>query len=94
MFYDNKHSPEVQEWYYRMINDPVYFEKSRYIDTINDYNSIIEELQKLYEQTPVTQRYARPRIISGMRKSKRELAKTQAEYDKFKEYKTRTAIST
>jgi hypothetical protein len=29
-----------------------------------------------------------------MRKSKRELAKTQAEYDKFKEYKTRTAIST
>jgi hypothetical protein len=28
-----------------------------------------------------------------MKQSKREMAKTQAEYDKFKEYKTRTAIS-
>jgi hypothetical protein len=28
-----------------------------------------------------------------MRQSKRELAKTQAEYDVFKKYKTRTAIS-
>jgi hypothetical protein len=28
-----------------------------------------------------------------MKKSKRDLAKTQAEYEKFKEYKSRTAIS-
>jgi hypothetical protein len=28
-----------------------------------------------------------------MKQSKREMAKTQAEYDKFNEYKTRTAIS-
>jgi hypothetical protein len=28
-----------------------------------------------------------------MKQSKRELAKTQAEYEMFKKYKTRTAIS-
>jgi hypothetical protein len=75
------------------MNDPEYFEKWRFKDTINDYNSIIEEFQKLYEQTPVTQRYAHARIQSGLKKSKKELAKTQTEYDKFKEYKARTAIS-
>jgi hypothetical protein len=76
-----------------MMNDPEYFEKWRFKDTINDYNSIIEEFQKSYEQTPVTQRYARARIQSGMKQSKRELAKTLIEYDKFKQYKTTTAIS-
>jgi hypothetical protein len=45
-------SPEVQEWYYRMMNDPEYFEIFRFKDTINDYNCIIEEFHKLYEQTP------------------------------------------
>ena len=75
------------------MNDLEYFERWRYTDNINAYNSIIKEFQKLYEQTPATDRYARARILSGIKKSKRELAKTQAEYDKFKEYKTRTAIS-
>jgi hypothetical protein len=88
-----RHRTEAQEWCFRLMNDPNRFEKWRYIDTINDYNNIIEEFQKLYEQTPVTQRFARSRIISGMKKSKRELAKTQAEYDKFKKYKATTAIS-
>jgi hypothetical protein len=76
-----------------MMNDPEYFEKWRFKDTINDYNMVIKEFQKLYEQTPATDRYARARILSGMRQSKRELAKTQAEYEKFKKYKARTAIS-
>jgi hypothetical protein len=62
--------------------------KERYIDS-----SVIEELQKLYDRTPVTQRYACARIQSGLNKSKRELAKAQAKYDKFKKYKIRTAIS-
>ena len=44
MFYYKRHSPEVQEWVYRMINDPEYYEKFRYIDTINDYNGVIEEV--------------------------------------------------
>jgi hypothetical protein len=93
MFYDKRHSPEVQEWYYRLMNDPEYFEKWRFKDTINDYNSIIAEFQKLNEQTPITQRYTRARILSGLNKSNREVAKTQTEYDKFKKYKMRTTIS-
>jgi hypothetical protein len=32
------------------MNDPEYFEKWRYKDTINVYNSIIEEVEKLYKQ--------------------------------------------
>jgi hypothetical protein len=31
--------------------------------------------------------------IDDFKKSKKDLAKTQAEYDEFKKYKTRTAIS-
>jgi hypothetical protein len=93
--YDDRkrHNPEIHEWCYRMINDPDYWEEWRYIDTIDDYNMIIDEFQKSYEQTPVTQRYTRARILSGMKRAKRYLAETIAEYDKFKEYKTRTAIS-
>ena len=94
MFYDNKrHSPEVQEWCYRMMNDPEYFEKWRFKDTINDYNSIIEESQKLYEQTPAAQRYTRARLLTGIKRAQNQLAKTLAEYDKFKEYEAKTAIS-
>ena len=63
------------------------WEKFRYLDTIRDYTMIIDEFQKSYEQTPVTQRYARARILSGMKRAKRYLAETQAEYDEFKEYK-------
>ena len=84
---------EAQEWCFRLMNDPEYFEKWRYVDTINDYSSLIEEFQKLYEQTHVTQRYARARIQSEMKESKRDLAKTEAEYEMFKKYKARTAIS-
>jgi hypothetical protein len=45
------------------------------------------------EQAPATDRYARARIQSGLKKSKRDLVKTQAEYEIFKKYKARTAIS-
>jgi hypothetical protein len=74
------------------MNDPEYFEKWRYIDTINVYNSIIEEFQKLYDNTSVTDRFARARILTGMKQSKRDLAKTEAEYEIFKKYKARTTI--
>jgi hypothetical protein len=84
---------EAEEWCFRLMNDPEYFEKWRYVDTINDYKSIIEEFQKLYDQTPVTDRFMRARIQSGLKQSKRNLAKTQAEYEMFKKYKARTAIS-
>jgi hypothetical protein len=75
------------------MNDPEYFEKWRYVDTINDYNNIIAEFQKLYDQTPTTNRTARARILNGLKQSKRDLVKTQAEYEMFKKYKARTAIS-
>jgi hypothetical protein len=88
-----RHRSEAQEWYFRLMNDPNYFENWRYIDTINDYSNIIEEFQKLYEQTPASDRFMRARIQSGMKQSKRELAKTIAEYEIFKKYKMRTAIS-
>ena len=89
----NRYRTETEQWYFRLLNDPNQFEKERYIDSINDYSSVIEEFQKLYDQTSVTNRFARARILSGMKKSKRELAKTEAEYEMFKKYKTRTAIS-
>jgi hypothetical protein len=75
------------------MNDPEQFEKWRYKDTINDYSSLIAEFQKLYENTPAADRFIRARILSGIKKSKRDLAKTQAEYEMFKRYKARTAIS-
>jgi hypothetical protein len=58
---DNKrqHHTEAQEWCFSMMNDPEYFEKWRYKDTITDYNSIIAKFQKLYENIPAAQRYAR-----------------------------------
>jgi hypothetical protein len=65
-----RYDPKAQEWYFHMMNDPEYFEKCRYIDTINDYNNIIVEFQRLYEQTPVTDRFARARIQSGMKNQK------------------------
>lgn len=37
--------------------------------------NIEEESQKLYEQTPATDRYTRARILSGMKWSKTEMAK-------------------
>ena len=40
---------EAQEWCFCLMNDPEYFEKWRYKDTINDYNMLIEDFQKLYE---------------------------------------------
>jgi hypothetical protein len=40
------------------MNDPEYFEKERYIDSIKVYSSIIEEFQKMYDKTPVANRTA------------------------------------
>jgi hypothetical protein len=88
-----QHHSEAQERCFRLMNDSEYFERLRHIDTINDYNNLIEEFQKLYDNTPTTNHFMHARIVSGMRKSKRDLAKTQTEYEMFKKYKARTAIS-
>jgi hypothetical protein len=75
------------------MNDPKQFEKERYVDTIDVYNSIIEEFQKLYQKTPVSDRLTRVKTLDGIEQSKRDLAKIHAEYEMFKKYKMRTAIS-
>jgi hypothetical protein len=36
------HDPDVAAWLYKMMNDPEYFEKFRYVDSINNYNNIID----------------------------------------------------
>ena len=72
-----RYCTEAQEWCFRLMKDPEYFEKWRYKDTINDYSNLIAEFQKLYEHTPTTNRFMRARIRSGMKKSKRDLAKTR-----------------
>jgi hypothetical protein len=61
---------EAQEWCFRLVNDPVQFEKERYMDTINDYNNLIAEFQKLYDNTPTTDHFIRARIQSGMKNRK------------------------
>ena len=48
------------------MNDPKQYEKERFIDSINVFNSIIEEFQKMYEQTPAADRLARDEILDGM----------------------------
>jgi hypothetical protein len=68
---EKQHSTEAQEWYFRLMNDPEYFEKWRYIDTINDYSNLIAEFQKLYDKTLAKDRFARARILSGIKQPKR-----------------------
>ncbi|MFL6458654.1 MAG: hypothetical protein ACJ71G_17025 [Nitrososphaeraceae archaeon] len=88
-----RYRTEAEEWYFRLMNDPKQFEKERYINAIDVYNSIIEEFQKLYEKTPASDRLTRVKILDGIEQSKRDLAKIHAEYETFKKYKMRTAIS-
>jgi hypothetical protein len=55
-----------------MMNDPEYYEKFRYIDIINDYNMIIEERQKLYDNRSVTNRFIRARSVSIMKPAQKD----------------------
>lgn len=59
-----RHDPKVHEWVQRMMHGVDDWEKFRYIDTINDYNNVIEHCQKLYDSTPVTNRIIRRRCHS------------------------------
>jgi hypothetical protein len=70
------------------MNDLKQFEKKDKTNT-----SIIKGCQKVYEEAPATDHLLRAEILELTEQSKRELAKTHAEYEIFKKYKTRTAIS-
>jgi hypothetical protein len=63
------------------MKDPKQFEKERYIDSINVFNSIIEEFQKMYEKTPATDRLACARILNGMNQSKQSWQKLRLNTD-------------
>ena len=75
------------------MNDPERFEKEAFIDGISTMNHIIREFQKMYEETSATDHILRVKILDGMEQSKITLSKIQADYEMFKKYKTRTAIS-
>jgi hypothetical protein len=40
---DKKRLSEAKKWYFRLMNDPEQFEKEKFIDRINEYNSIIKD---------------------------------------------------
>jgi hypothetical protein len=84
---------EAQEWYFHLMNDPDQYEKETFVDHINEINFIIKEFGKLYERSPVTDHLFRAKVLKQIERSKRTLSKIQAEYEMFKKYKTRTAIS-
>ena len=86
------HAREAEEFVYRLMNDPACFERFVYTDTIDNYQSIIEQLQKEYDEQTSTNIFERARIMSGLIRAKRELAKTQAQYRIYKKYRDRNRI--
>jgi hypothetical protein len=93
MFFDKRHSPATQDLYFRLLSDPDYFAKFRYLDAIDDYNSIIRDCQELLELTPLSDYHTREKLVYVLQEAKRDLAKVRAEYIAFKKYQKRTAIS-
>jgi hypothetical protein len=93
MQYKKLHRSEAEEWYFRLMNDPEQYEKETFVDHINEINFIIKEFQKLHERPPVTDQLFRAKVLKQIERSKRTLSKIQVEYEIFKKYKMRTAIS-
>jgi hypothetical protein len=76
------------------MNDPNQYEKERFIDSINEFNNVIEEFQKIYRQTtPATDDSLCARILNDIAMSRTQLKRTQAQYEMFKQYVRRTAIN-
>jgi hypothetical protein len=90
---DKTRLSEAEEWYFRLKNDPGQYEKETFVDCINEIKFAIKEFRKLYEKAPVTDHLLRAKILKEIERSKRTLAKIQTEYEMFKKYKTRTAVS-
>ena len=90
----NRQRTEAEEWYFRLMNDPNQYEKERFIDSINEFNNVIEEFQKIYRQTtPATDDSLCARILNDIAMSRTQLKRTQAQYEMFKQYVRRTAIN-
>jgi hypothetical protein len=84
---------EAEEWYFHLMNHPDQYEKETFVDHINEIKFIIKEFQKLHERSPVTDHLFRAKVLKQIERSKRTLSKIQTEYEIFKKYKMRTAIS-
>jgi hypothetical protein len=84
---------EAQEWHFRPMNDPEQYEREAFIDRINEINFAIKEFEKLHDKSPVTDQSFRAKVLREIERSKKTLSEIQTEYEMFKKYKTRTAIS-
>jgi hypothetical protein len=84
---------EAQEWHFRPMNDPEQYEREAFIDHINEINFAIKEFEKLHDKSPVTDQSFRAKVPREIKRSKKTLSEIQTEYEMFKKYKTRTAIS-
>ena len=83
---------EAEGWHFRLMNDPQQFEKEAFIDRIKEINFAIKEFRKLYEKVPVTNHLFRAKVLREIERSERT-SKIQTEYEMFKRYKMRAAIS-
>ncbi len=91
---DKKRRPsEAQEWHFHPMDDPEQYEREAFIDRINEIEFAIKEFEKLYDKSPVTEQSFRAKVLREIERSKKTLSEIQTEYEMFKKYKTRTAIS-
>jgi hypothetical protein len=92
---DKRHlfETEVKKWHLRLMNSSERFEKEAFVDHINEIKFAIKEFQTLHDKAPETDHLFRAKVLREIERSKKTLSKIQTEYEMFKKYKTRTAIS-
>jgi hypothetical protein len=62
-----RYDSEAEEWHFHLMKgDDKQFEQWRFIDSINNYNNLIEQFQKMYDETPASDRFMRAEIQSGI----------------------------
>lgn len=93
--FQHRHDPEAERWYNRMAKDDNW-EKFRYLDVINNYNSIIEQFReklKLREKENASKGTDNRILRAELEEAIRDLKKLLAEYNQFKQHKQRSAIT-
>jgi|SRR5918911_5153003 hypothetical protein len=59
-----RHCSEAEEWLYRLAKDPKQYEK-RYIDSIKEMTHMIDEVEKIREETPATDHFIHAEIVKA-----------------------------
>jgi hypothetical protein len=72
-----RHCSEAEEWLYRLAKDPKQYEK-RYIDSIKEMTHMIDEVEKIREETPATDHFIHAEIVKA-RKQLNETLKNSRE---------------